>query len=199
MRLFTSFLAAITLITLSASASSTIKVKEKDQIIISDGKTSIEVKTPTFETKTFNMSSVVVDQNIVAVDETNCIVYEAIRTSGGYRFNNSYKRSIDLIFNASTVEEGKSYGSLTLYRVTLKDKTSFNLLALTASKKSLKLVYGFDDKAVAALEKDFEQESTVLQHTLESTTERRDHCIKSDWQPKLLIMDGLVGKVRGGF
>jgi len=87
------------------------------------------------------MGSLYVDQHVVAVDENQCIVYEDITTASGYRFNYAYKRSIDLIFNAYSVQEYKSYGNLTLYHVTLRDenRTVLNLLALTASKNSLKL------------------------------------------------------------
>ncbi|MGB6019624.1 MAG: hypothetical protein WBF77_08505 [Sulfurimonadaceae bacterium] len=174
-------------------------MKDDNQLVISNGKTTVEVKTPVIETRKINMSSVYVDQNIIAVNDTRCIVYEDIRTAGGYRFNYAYKRSIDLIFNAYRVEKLKSYGNLTLYRVTLrdKDKMMVNLLALTASKKSLKLIYGFDDKALTAIEDSLDQNNTVIKHELATTTERRDHCIKSNWQPKLLIMDNLVGKEGG--
>ncbi len=90
------------------------------------------------------MGSVYVDQHIIAADEDQCIIYENIRTPGAYEFNFSYQRSIELIFNAYRVEKLKSYGNLTLYRVTLREKeqTTINLLALTASKKSLKLCMG---------------------------------------------------------
>jgi hypothetical protein len=172
---------------------------ESNLLIISNDKTTIEVTTPIIETTRINMSSVYIDQNIIAVNENRCIVYEDIRTAGAYRFNYAYKRSIDLIFNAYSVEEGKSYGNLTLYRVTLRDenRSMVNLLALTASKKSLKLVYGFDDEAVTAIENSLDQNNTVIKYTLSTTTERRDHCIKSNWQPKLLIMDNLVGTEGG--
>ena len=120
------------------------------------------------------MSSLYIDQNIIAVDENHCIVYEDIRTASGYRFNYAYKRSLDLIFNAYSVEEGKSYGDLTFYRMMLRDKNStvINLLALTASKKSLKLVYGFDNSAVDALEENLAQKSTIRSQQLlsEETT-----------------------------
>ena len=172
---------------------------ESNLLIISNDKTTIEVTTPIIETTRINMSSVYIDQNIIAVDDNRCIVYEDIRTAGGYRFNYAYKRSIDLIFNAYSVEVRKRYGNLTLYRVTLRDKdrSALNLLALTASKKSLKLVYGFDDKAVTALQESLDQNNTVVKYELSTTTERRDHCVKSNWQPTLLILDNLVGKEGG--
>ena len=199
MRLFIPFITTVSLFLSFGCANSSIKMPESNQLLISNEKTTIDVTTPVVETTIRNMSSIYIDQSIIAVDEKSCIVYEDIRTAGGYKFNYSYKRSIDLIFNAYSVEEGKSYGNLTLYRLTLRDKakTAVNLLALTASKRSLKLVYGFDDKAVATIEESLEQNNTVIKYTLSTTTERRDHCIKSNWEPKLLILDNLVGKVGG--
>ncbi len=199
MRLFIPFLTTVSVFLSFGCANSSIKMPESNLLILSNDKTTIEVETPIIETVRINMSSVYIDQNIIAVNENRCIVYEDIRTAGAYRFNYAYKRSIDLIFNAYSVEEGKSYGNLTLYRVTLRDenRSMVNLLALTASKKSLKLVYGFDDEAVAAIENSLDQNNTVIKYTLSTTTERRDHCIKSNWQPKLLIMDNLVGTEGG--
>lgn len=199
MRLFIPFLTTVSVFLSFGCANSSIKMPESNLLIISNDKTTIEVTTPIIETVRINMSSVYIDQNIIAVNENRCIVYEDIRTAGAYRFNYAYKRSIDLIFNAYSVEEGKSYGNLTLYRVTLRDenRSMVNLLALTASKKSLKLVYGFDDEAVTAIENSLDQNNTVIKYTLSTTTERRDHCIKSNWQPKLLIMDNLVGTEGG--
>lgn len=199
MRVFIYFFTFLALLIVSGCSNSSIKIRDDNELVISNNETSIEVKTPVIETKTINMDSVLIDQNIIGVDDTNCIVYEDIRTQAMYQFNYSYKRSIDLIFNAYSVEEGKHYGNLTLYRVTLRDekKTTINLLALTASKQSLKLIYGFDDKAVTAIEENLEQNNTVVKYALHKTTERRDHCIKSNWQPKLLIIDNLVGKQGG--
>ncbi len=144
-----------------------------------------------------NRPDVLSRERNIAADEENCIVYEDIRTAVGYRFKHGYRRAIDLIFNAHSVATGKRYGNLTFYRVTLRDKTVLNLLALTASKKMLKLVYDFDDKAVAVLQESLDQNNTVVKYELSTTTERRDHCVKSNWQPKLLILDNLVGKEGG--
>ena len=128
----------------------------------------------------------------------NCIVYKTINTFGGYRFNNTYTRTIDIIFDAYNVEEGNSYGNLVFYRLTLKDRSTLNLLALTGSKKVLKIIYGFHDSVLADLEGHFEHKSRPVDYKLSTTTERRDHCIKSNWQPEILIMDNVVGKIRGG-
>ncbi len=199
MRLFIPLITTVSVFLTFGCANSFIKMPERDQLIISNNKSTIEVTTPIVETTRINMSSLYIDQNIIAVDEDSCIVYEDIRTAGGYRFNYAYKRSIDLIFNAYSVKKYKSYGNLTLYHVTLRDenRTVINLLALTASKKSLKMVYGYDDSAQKAIEESLDQNNTVIRYTLSTTTERRDHCIKSNWQPKLLIIDNLVGKEGG--
>ena len=202
MYLFISLITAVSVFLTFGCANSSIKMPQRDQLIISNDKSTIEVTTPVVETTRINMSSLYIDQNIIAVDEDSCIVYEEIRVASGYRFNYAYKRSIDLIFNAYSVEKYKSYGNLTLYHVTLRDekRTVINLLALTASKKSLKMVYGYNDRAQKAIVESLDQNSRV-KYTLSTTTKRRDHCIKSNWQPKLLILDNLVskdgGKIRG--
>lgn len=199
MRVFTFFVLVSVSIMTAGCSSSGIKIEEKNRLVISNDQTSVEVNTPYMESYTINMNPVLIDQHIISVDEQRCIVYEEIRTVPGYRFNYAYKRSIDLIFDAYSVEERKRYGNLTLYRVTLRDekKTVLNLLALTASKKSLKLIYGFSDDALATLEKNLENDNGVITYTLAMGTSRRDHCVQTKWQPKLLIMDNLVGKEGG--
>lgn len=174
-------------------------MKKNSQLLISNDQTMINVKTPIVEKRRINLSALYIDQNILAVDEERCLVYEDIKPAAGYRFNHAYKRSIELIFNAYRVNERKRYGNLTLYRLILRDenRTELNLLALTASKKSLKLLYGFDDGESVVLEKSLDQNNTVLHYELSSSTDKRDHCIKSDWQPKLQIIDNLVGREGG--
>ena len=198
MHVFISSIMAVSLFLLSGCIRSALTMPERDLLIIANEKSSIEVKSSDVETTHRNMGSITVVQKVLAVDEKQCLVYEDISTAPGYRFNYAYKRSIDLIFNAYRVEKIKAYGNITLYRVILRDedKTSFNLLALTASKKSLRLLYGYDDDAQAKIEEGLEHNATV-RYELAHTSERRDHCIKSSWQPKLLVFDNLVGKEGG--
>ncbi|WP_345974011.1 hypothetical protein [Sulfurimonas sp. HSL3-7] len=199
MRIFRAVLFTGLLSFLVACSNSSIGMPKSGQLLISNDQTMINVKTPIVEKRRINLSALYIDQNILAVDEARCLVYEDITTAAGYRFNHAYKRSIDLIFNAYDVKERKRYGNLTLYRLTLRDenRTKLNLLALTASKKSLKLLYGFNDEESAVLEKSLDQNNTVLHYELSNSTNKRDHCIKSIWKPKIQIIDNLVGKEGG--
>ncbi|MDA3947128.1 MAG: hypothetical protein PF439_10675 [Helicobacteraceae bacterium] len=199
MHVFINFFYITALLMVTGCSSSRLQMHDDNQLIISNDQTTIEVTTPYMESYKINMSPVVIDQHIISVEESRCIVYEEIRTIPGYRFNYTYKRSIDLIFDAYSVEELKRYGNLTLYRVTLRDekRTVLNLLALTASKQSLKFVYGFDDKALTMLKESLGKGNASLKYALSMDTSRRDHCVQSKWQPKLLIMDNLVGKEGG--
>ena len=177
-----------------------MSLDDERQLVISNDESKIKLTTKRVERERINLGKVYVDQMVLAADDERCIVYEDIRTANGYRFNYSYKRSIDLIFNAYRVDTIKRYGDLTLYRLTLRDKerSTLNLLALTASKQSLKLVYGFDDERRTKIEKDLEHNSTVIYSDLSFKSARRDHCIKSLWQPRLLILDNLIVKKGGG-
>ncbi len=198
-RIFTTVLCTVLLLFLGACSNSSIGMKKSSQLLISNDETMINVKIPIVEKRRINLSALYIDQNILAVDNERCLVYEDINTAAGYRFDHAYKHSIELIFNAYRVNERKRYGNLTLYRLTLRDenRTELNLLALTASKKSLKLLYGFDDEESVVLEKSLDQNNTVLYYAFSSSTDKREHCIKSDWQPKLQIIDNLVGREGG--
>jgi len=184
----------------SSCSNSVMTMEKKNRLLISNDETFIRVNTPYIESKRINLGPIYVDQHIIAADDTRCIVYEDIRTAAGYRFNYGYKRSIDLIFNAARIDEREGYGNLTLYRLTLRDQNSstLNLLALTASKKSLKLLYGFDDRELETLQRSLDQNASAVEYELSETIQKRDHCIKSKWQPKILIMDNLIGKEGGG-
>lgn len=184
---------------LTACSNSGMTMEKKSRLIISNDETFISVNTPYAKTQRVNLGPLYVDQHIIAADKNRCIVYEDIRTSSGHRFNYSYKRSIDLIFNAAKVEELNKYGNLTLYRLTLRDqnRSALNLLALTTSKKSLKLLYGFDESERTTLQKGLEH-NVSAQYDVTAAPDNIEECIKSNWQPKLLIMDNLIGKEGGG-
>jgi len=199
MRLFTSILTTVLMTMATGCSNSAIHLHNDKQLIITNKTTTIEVTSVEIQSKHLNMSSLYLDQYILSVEKDECIVYEDIQTAVGYRFNYAYRRSIDLIFNAYSVETLKRYGNLTLYRVRLRDenRSVINLLALTSSKKSLKLVYGFSDKGMQQLQHDLEQNSTVVKYELKGTSKFHDVCIKTQWVPKLLILDNLVGKEGG--
>ena len=205
MQLFTLLISALSLFFILGCSQSSIKMPERNVLLISNDQTQIRVHTSIAEKRQKNLYPIHVDQNIVGADERHCVVYEDIGLANGYRFNYAYRRSIDLIFNAYSVEAIKQFGDLTLYRVRLrdKDKRVINVLAQTSSKRSLKLLYGLDESEVDLLVKGLEQNTAKVDYTLLTTFKGRDHCIQTSWQPKLLIMDGLLrkegGKVRGGF
>jgi len=184
----------------SSCTNSVMMMEKKNRLLISNDETFIRVNTPYVESKRINLGPVYIDQHIIAADDARCIVYEDIRTAQGYRFNYGFMRSIDLIFNAARIDERKRYGNLTLYRLTLRDQNSstLNLLALTASKKFLKLLYGFDDRELETLQKSLDQNSSAVEYDLSETVQKRDDCIKSKWKAKILIMDNLIGKEGGG-
>jgi len=199
MQLFTSLLTTVLLLTATGCSNSTMQLHDEKQLIITNETTTIEVTSIEFQSKRINMSSLYIDQYILSTLKDECIVYEDIRVATGYRFNYAYKRSIDLIFNAYSVETVNTYGNLTLYRVTLRDKerSVVNLLALTSSKKSLKLVYGFSNIGAKHLQASLEQNSTVVKYVLKHIVEPHETCIKTQWVPKLLILDNLVSKEGG--
>jgi len=200
MRLFTSSLMILSLLTLVGCSHSTLQLNSENQLRISNDKTTIEVKADALKHQRINMSSLYIDQDILAVDEDNCIVFEDITTASSYKFNYSYKRSIDLIFNAYSVKVIKSYGNLTLYKVTLRgeDKEVINLLALTASKHALKLLYGFSEEGLQTLQEKLEENSEHVVYNLVSKSKETKGCIKTQWNPKLMILDNLVSKEGAG-
>jgi hypothetical protein len=201
MKIFKCGLSVLLLFLFAGCSNSAMTMDKKERLFIANDETVIEVKTALFEKESINLGPLYIDQYIVGANEENCVVYEDIRSANGYRFNYAYQRSIDLIFNAYAVKEQKSYGNLTFYRLTLRDRnrSQLNLLALTSSKKSLKLLYGLDDEEVAMLQKRLEQNNTAVTLGLSAATQKSAHCIKNRWQPKLLIIDTLVGREGGAF
>ena len=193
--LTTLLLFAVTLLSVSCSYPS-LSLKDDGVLVISTDESTVTLTAKRVESFRINLGKVYVDQSILSTDDDRCIVYEDVQTANGYRFNYSYKRSVDLIFDAYRVDTIKRYGDLTLYRLTLRDKdrSTLNLLALTASKKSLRFVYGFDDESRMKIEHDLEHNRTVIYSDLLFDSGRRDHCTKSIWQPKLLILDNLIVK-----
>ena len=67
-------------------------------------------------------------------------------------------------------------------------------MALTASKRSLRLLYGFSDEVLEKLQEMLEENSRYIDYELISQSGDTDGCIKTQWQPKLIILDNLVSK-----
>ncbi|MEE8589629.1 MAG: hypothetical protein V3S80_09835 [Sulfurimonadaceae bacterium] len=61
MQVFICFLTAITLLIVSGCSNSTIQMRDDNQLIIFNDKTTVEVRTPAIETTRINMSSVYVN------------------------------------------------------------------------------------------------------------------------------------------
>ena len=197
MQIYQSLIYISLLFLFAGCSNSTMQMPTKNRLTISNAQTTIAFSIQEVANKKITLYPLYIDQNIIAADDLHCLVYEEVTLAPGHRFNYGYARSIDLIFDAKKVEERKSYGDLTLYQVTLQDRTVLNLLALTASKKSLKLLYGLDPQEIGFLEKSFEHNGTMDVYRLSGSTERREHCFKSCWQPTLLIIDNLVGEEGG--
>jgi hypothetical protein len=49
------------------------------------------------------------------------------------------------------------------------------------------------------LQKRLEKNNTAATLDLSAATQKRAHCIKNGWQPKLLIINTLVGREGGAF
>ncbi len=70
MQLFILFWITVSIFFSSGCTYSTIKIRDDNQLIIVNDKTTVEIKTPVTETKRINMSSILIDQTIETSEQT---------------------------------------------------------------------------------------------------------------------------------
>ncbi len=132
-----------------------------------------------------NLSDISIKQYLFTDTFNENLVYEYARIKTGYRFKYTYRYILQQVFDARDVEQVRDEDGLGFFRITLKDKSKLNLIAVTGTKKSLTILYGFSDENFQAI-----IDNKVLNK--QEPTVETDQIIKSRWNVKLIITGVLL-------
>ncbi len=138
-----------------------------------------------------NLSDISIKQYLFADEFNESLVYEYARINTGYKFRYNYPYILRQVFDAKDVEQIKDKDGLGFFKITLKDKGTINLIAVTSTKKSFSMLYGFSNVNFQALIHNrglSKQEPTAID---------AEKMIKSQWNPKLIITGVLLEQEKG--
>jgi len=150
----------------------------------------IHAKTTLLKKDFVNLSTIYINREILTLEEGDIITYEHVSIQSPYRLYNTYNRALRLIFDAKDVEKQREANTLTYFILTLKDNSKIDLIVKTSTKKNFSMVYGknpclFENAMKELSAHDFSYKCVKVTTSMESA-------VKSKWQPKLIILDGLL-------
>jgi len=119
------------------------------------------------------------------------LVYEHARLATGYKFKYNYRYILRHIFDARDVSLIKDENGLGFFTIIQKDKKKLNTIAMTGTKKSLTMLYGFSNHNFKAL-----MNGNTLQRQKPQEIESKK-MIRSQWNMKLIITGVLLEKEGG--
>jgi len=170
---------------------STSLIYQNDFITIQGPDLIQTFKGKTLYTDQINLAQISVQQKVFHAEQNKMLVYEYARLGTGYKFKYDYPYILGHIFDAKSVEMLKNSNGLGFFTLSLKDGSPVYALVKTGTKKSLTMLYGFDEDEFKAL---MNNKRLIQQDLLVSTA--KDH-IKSHWDMKLLITGVLLEKEGG--
>ena len=128
------------------------------------------------------------------------ITYEYIKATDGYKFTKGIKRSVGIMFDTNAYDLEFRQNNLYFFKLQAQKETIYLILE-NINSSALKLVYGFD-KATYEKIKDAIKENKALKNTKQqkhtyNIADDLSHYIKTQWSPKITIIDQLVSKPYG--
>jgi len=190
----------IVLMLLVAGCSSPSLIEKHDDLLgISVEGETVSVQAKKIKEDRINLSKLTVRRTLYALENGERVVFELAVTQPPNMFSYSVKESLRYIFKAQKVRQIDRVGNLGFYAITLSSDKSLLAIAENMNKKGIKMVYGLTIKQLdAAISKSGGKASVDSEslHSIE-TLSGDDNVFQSVWQPKLIIMDGLIKQAVG--
>lgn len=184
----------IVLMLLAGCSSPNIYVEDGSVIGIEiDGK-EISTDVEALKSDRVSLDGVWVKRTVYETSKQEILVYEVARTQSPYMFQYEVVRSLQIIFDAKNVERVDRIGNLGFYVVVPKAGERFFAVAQNINKQGIDMVYGLSEVQMNTLMANLGGKKRMTQHVVALTPE---HAIRSLWNPKMTIMDGLL-EVQGG-
>lgn len=164
---------------------------QSNLITLQNQNSSLTFEGNTLDSFQQNLSQISVRQHVFLDEMNERLVYEHARLATGYKFKYNYQYILRHIFDARDVELIKDKNGLGFFTITKKDKSKFNAIVMTGTKKSLTMIYGFSEHNFKAL-----MGGNPLQRIKLQEVETKE-MIRSHWNMKLIITGVLLEKEGG--
>jgi len=148
--------------------------------------------------KRINLININIYQYIYCIAD-QYIIYEYVKAENSYKFTKGIKRSAGMIFD--TNKYSLDYNKGNLYFFTLqKNSQSIYLILENINSSALKFLYGFSKNAYLKIMQAVKEDTTSTVQFISSDVISKlniNDNIKTNWNPKLIIIDQIVSKELG--
>ena len=188
----------------AACSSPQIHYDSKNTLSITmHGKSLIERRGELLLQERVNLQKINIQQKVFHIQEGPIITYEDAKVTSGYQFSYGMKRTLHLIFPQYQTQLLYTKGNLHFYELN-KGKESLYLILENMNKKRVKFLYGFNKKVFEILfskvvpkQKELKLDNDISLIQEQEINKNASSYIKSRWNTKNIILDGLIMKTGG--
>lgn len=185
----------------SGCASPHLSVNDGDDIGIMSDRKSVSVAMEKSSADILSLDGVSVNRSLYVSETSRTLVYERARTMPPYAFSYDVAISLGIIFESSNVRQIARVGNLGFYALQFRDGGQLlYVVAENENKKGIAMLYGLAKAQVGDILStlgarpsagfDAMEEGLALPHT--------PAAFMSRWNPKMIILDGLLRRTGGG-
>ena len=194
-------LSTISLLLLNCSSPHIIQNRNQNELSITyKDKEIVKGEGKVLYSHTIHLSHINIYQYIYKINN-NFITYEYAQATDGYKFSKGVKRSVGIIFNTNRYSLEYQKGNLYFFRVNLHDHKLYLILE-NINSSAFKIIYGFSKEDYEKIKNSLKTDH-VIQKRKKLNIEQYEQkeaikqYIKTEWNPKVTILENLVSKPTG--
>jgi len=146
------------------------------------------------------LNNMTIYQYIYKYKKNSYVNYEYIKAMNGYRFTKGIKRTVGIIFGTNAYILDYIKGNLYFFRLDLQNGITYLILE-NINSSAYKLVYGLSKESYSSIIYKLKENCMVslgssknLDVPSSLNNEKVTSIIKTQWTPKLIIIDKIVSK-----
>ena len=194
-------LSTISLLLLSCSSPQIIHNRNQNQLsIVYQDKEIVKGEGEVLYSHTIYLDHINVYQYVYKISD-NYITYEFAQATDGYKFTKGVKRSVGIIFNTNRYNLEYQKGNLYFFTVNLENVQLYLILE-NINSSAFKIIYGFSKEDYEKIKNCLKHDHTVQKKQKANIEQYEQKAaiaqfIKTEWNPKVTILENLVSKPRG--
>ena len=147
-----------------------------------------------------NLLNINVLQKVYRMDNGSILTYEDAPVSTAYVYSYGMKRTVGIVFPQYSNNLIDIQGNIFFFKLT-NEKSTLYMILENINKKRIKFVYGLDQNLFQSIYSSLATGSKVLKNNKsddsENIQEDKTIYIKSRWNNKNIILDGIITKTGG--
>jgi len=168
---------------------------DTSKVTLALNKKKLILNLPQMQREHAEFPMVSVEQNILKSSDGDFLVFEQGETDKLYQFNFSTPQSVQMLFDAKSIDTIVQANNLYFMQVRLKNETVLNVIARQSDDQSLSLFYGLNTtmfmRVINALKPaDCLDHHKVIDNIL--STKKQDEALKTHWSTPLNALESLI-------